>query len=319
MHAAVVHSFGQVPRYGKAEDPQATTENEVVVNMLAAGLHPRVRSGAAGSHYASSTQLPLIPGIDGVGRLPDGQRVYVLALDVRNGTMADQVLVRRNWCLPVPDEADGVAVAAAINPAMSSWVPLRHRVGLQPGQRVLVLGATGAAGRMAVQIARLQGAGWVGGVGRDPAKLATLAALGTDATVPLTGDSATIRAAVQAAAPDVDVVIDYLWGEPAETVLPAVLAARSDPSRPLTWLHIGAIAGQDIQLPSAALRAHNLTVLGSGQGALATATIAGEIPAIMAELAAGTLNVDALPVPLSEVEATWNAPQSHVQRVVFIP
>lgn len=317
MHAALVTSFGAPPRYAVIDEPAVTEADEVVVDVLAAGLHPRVRSGAAGAHYASSTELPLVPGIDGVGRLADGQRVYCLALDSVHGTMADRTVVRRERCVPLPDSADDIAVAAAINPAMSSWVPLRHRGVLQPGARVLVLGATGSAGQLAVQLARRLGASWVAAAGRNPARLAPLTELGADSLVSLESDA--LRSAVLQGAADTDIVIDYLWGPAAEAILPAVLAARSDSSRPLTWLNIGAMAGQAITLPSAALRAHNVTITGSGQGSMGAADFLAHIPALVDEIAAGTLVIDALPVPLSEVEAVWDAPASRQHRAVFLP
>lgn len=319
MHAALVTSFDRPPRYETVDAPQATGDDEVVADVLAAALHNTVRGRAAGKHYAANTQLPVIPGIDAVGRLPDGQRVYFLALDSAHGTMADQTIARRSRCVPLPDAADDLTVAAAVNPAMSSWVPLRRRVRLQPSQRVLVLGATGTAGRAAVQIAKRLGAAWVTGAGRDPQRLSELGALGADAVVPLTGSAAAVADATAAAARDIDVVIDYLWGQPAETVMPAVLAARSAPNKPLTWLQIGAMAGPAISLPSVALRSNNLMVLGSGQGALSAAEFLAEIPALIEELAAGTVTVDPLQVPLEDVEKAWGVAYAPEKRIVFTP
>jgi NADPH:quinone reductase-like Zn-dependent oxidoreductase len=319
MHAALVTSFDHPPQYAVVGDPVATSPNEVLVDVRAAGLHPRVRSGASGSHYASSTALPLIPGVDGTGILADGQRVYFVALDSAHGTMADRTVIRRGAYIPLPEAADEVTVAAAVNPAMSSWVPLRRRAALRPGQRVLVLGATGSAGQMAVQIAKALGAGWVAASGRDPERLAALPALGADGIISLTGSDAEIAAEIQKNAADIDMVIDYLWGTPAQRIMPAMLAARSDPGQPLTWLHIGAMGGAEASVPSVALRSHNLTILGSGQGSVSTAEFVAEITALIDEIAAGALTIDALPVPLSDVEATWNSPLSRSRRVVFQP
>jgi NADPH:quinone reductase-like Zn-dependent oxidoreductase len=319
MHAALVTSFDRPPHYENVDAPHATGDGEVVVDVLAAALHNTVRGRASGRHYAAGTELPLIPGVDAVGRLPDGQRVYFLALDSAHGTMADQTIARRSRCVPLPDAAGDLTVAAGVNPAMSSWVPLRLRVGLQPGQRVLVLGATGTAGRAAVQIAKRLGAAWVTGVGRDPGRLSQLRALGADAVVSLAGSATDVAGAVRAAAEDIDVVIDYLWGEPAETVMPAVLAARPAPDKPLYWLQIGAMAGPAISLLSVALRSHNLMVLGSGQGAISAAEFLAEIPALIGELAAGTVSVDALQVPLHDVEKAWDVSFSPEKRIVFVP
>lgn len=319
MHAALVTSFDRPPRYATVDAPAATSPDELLVGVRAAGLHPRVRSGAAGSHYASSTALPLIPGVDGTGVLADGRRVYFAALDSAHGTMADLTVIRRRAYIPLPDTADEVTVAAAVNPAMSSWVPLRRRAALQPGQRVLVLGATGSAGQMAVQIAKRLGAGWVAAAGRDAERLAALPELGADGIISLAGSDAEVAAEIQKNAADTDMVIDYLWGQPAQRVLPAMLAARSDPAQPLTWVHIGAMGGAEASVPSVALRSHNLTILGSGQGAVSTADFVKEIAALIDEIAAGALTIDALPVPLSDVETVWNSPESRAHRVVFQP
>jgi NADPH:quinone reductase-like Zn-dependent oxidoreductase len=174
MNAAVVTSFDEPPHYQRFETPTPAGADEVLVDVLAAGLHPRVRSGAAGKHYTSTGTLPMIPGIDGVGRLPGGGLVYFAAADDVLGTMADKALVDPRRSIELPDGADVAKVAAAMNPAMSSWVALRRRARLQPGQSVLILGATGNAGTMAVQVAKRLGAGRVVGAGRDLGRLQAL-------------------------------------------------------------------------------------------------------------------------------------------------
>ena len=319
MHAAVVRSFERPPRYETMEPPRARTGDEVVVDVLAAGLHPRVRSEASGSHYTSSGALPLVPGIDGVARLPDGRRVYFVVHDTAMGTMAEKTVLDRRRCDELPDGVDEAEVAAAMNPAMSSWIALRKRIAFAPGQRVLVLGATGNAGQMAIQIAKRLGAGLVIGAGRNRERLAALAALGADAAVPLDGDPEAAMGALGEAAAEVDVVLDYLWGEPAERAMPALLTARSDRARPLSWIQIGSIAGPTIALPSATLRAANLNLMGSGQGSVAVREIVAELPALIAEIAAGALAIHALRVPLAEVESAWTAKTAPGQRLVFVP
>src|SRR6202034_3199781 len=182
MNAAVVTSFQEPPHYQPFEAP-VPSEAEVLADVLAAGLHPRVRTGAAGRHYTSSGTLPMIPGIDGVGRLPDGRLVYFASDDDVIGTMADKALVDPRRSVELPAGADVAKVAAAMNPALSSWVALRRRVPLQPGQSVLVLGATRNAGPMAVQVAKRLGAGRVVGAGRDADRLAALSTVGVDEVV----------------------------------------------------------------------------------------------------------------------------------------
>ncbi|MFE2375752.1 zinc-binding alcohol dehydrogenase family protein [Streptomyces sp. NPDC059398] len=318
MRAAVVRSFDRPPRYEEFATPQAT-EGHVLVDVLAAGLHPRVRSGANGTHYTSDGRLPLIPGVDGVGRLPDGRRVYFVADDAVPGTMAEQALVDPRRSVPLPENADPVTVAAAMNPAMSSWVALRRRVAFQPGQSVLVLGATGNAGQMAVQIARHLGADRVVAAGRDPQRLGLLGGLGATDVVSLAGDPEQAAHRLGEAAADVDVVIDYTWGAPTERAIPALLTRRAERSAPLDWIQIGSMAGPDITLPSFVLRAANLRIMGSGQGSLTAAGIVAELPSLLGELAAGTLTVAAVAVPLSEVEEAWTATAEPGRRTVLVP
>jgi NADPH:quinone reductase-like Zn-dependent oxidoreductase len=319
MHAAVVTSFDKPPHYQRFETPQPTGDDETLVDVLAVGLHPRVRSGAAGAHYTSTGRLPMIPGIDAVGRRVDGTRIYFVADDHGLGTMADKAVVDGRRVIELPDDVDVVKVAAAMNPAMSAWVALRRRVPLQPGQSVLVLGATGNAGRMAVQVARRLGAGTVVGAGRDPERLAALTSVGADALVALTDDDEVTANALAAAAANVDIVIDYLWGAPTERAITALLTARADRSRTLDWIQIGATAGPTIELPSVALRSANLRLQGNGQGAVSTSAYLAELPSLVDEIGAGTIAVRPNPVPLAEVESAWSRPEAPGTRTVLVP
>jgi NADPH:quinone reductase-like Zn-dependent oxidoreductase len=319
MNAAVVRSFDGPPRYETSQTPEPSGEHEILVDVLAAGLHPRVRSGASGSHYTSTDALPLIPGVDGVGRSEDGRLMYFVALDSGFGTMAERTVVDRRRAVELPDDADVEAIAAGMNPGMSSWVALRRRISFEAGQGVLVLGATGNAGQMAVEIAKFLGAGYVAAAGRDAGRLAGLASLGADETVSLNGDPEEVGRALGAAGADVDVVIDYLWGSVAEQAIPALVKGRTERSKPLLWIEIGSMAGTTITLPSAALRAANLQLLGSGQGSVTTAGIAAELPGLAAQITAGTFSVDPLSMPLRDVESAWSAPTAPGQRIVLTP
>jgi NADPH:quinone reductase-like Zn-dependent oxidoreductase len=319
MHAAVVTSFEQPPHYQEFETPEPVDDDGTVVEVLAVGLHPRVRSGAAGAHYTSTGKLPMIPGIDAVGRRPDGTKVYFIADDHALGTMADRAVVDARRAIELPDDVDVTKIAAAMNPAMSAWVALRRRVPLQPGQSVLVLGATGNAGTMAVQVAKRLGAATVVGAGRDPERLAALTSVGADALVALTDDDEATARALGAAAGEVDIVIDYLWGMPTERAITALLTARADRSRALDWIQIGAIAGPTIELPSAALRSANLRLQGNGQGAVSTRAYLAELPSLVDEIDAGTIVVHPNPVPLAEVESAWSRREPPGTRTVLVP
>ena len=316
MHAAVVRSFDRPPRYEEFETPQASGKNDVVVKVRAAGLHPRVRAGASGTHYADSRVLPIIPGIDGVGTLPDGQLVYCVVHDTPFGTMAEQVVTDRRLCVPLPQGMDEAVVAAAMNPAMSSWIALRLRVPLREAQSVLILGATGNAGQMAIQIAKLLGAGRVIGAGRAIDRLQSSTA---DEVVTLVGDPETVGKSLADAASEVDIVLDYLWGEPAAHAMVALLTARKERSKAIHWVQIGSVAGPTMALPSVALRSTNLRVMGSGQGSVPTSDIVAELPRLVEELCAGNITVEPLRIPLSAVESTWSSPAPTGKRIVLVP
>ncbi len=320
MNAAVVRQFDEPPRYEEFDLPDPAGDHGEIVDVLAAGLHPRVRSQANGSHYTSTEELPLIPGVDGVGRRADGSLTYFLLPDTVYGSMAEQTVIDTRRCLPLPSDADPVLLAAAMNPAMSSWVALKRRVVFTPGQSVLILGATGSAGQLAIQIAKHLGAATVVAAGRGAAKLAALGALGADGTIDLSADPHRVAEEVSAEAAQVDVVLDYLWGPPAEAALMPVLTGRDDRTALISWIQIGAVAGPTVALPSAALRQANIHFLGSGQGSVGAADILAALPELITEIGSGSFSIEALARPLSDVEVIWNdAAPGPTARVVLTP
>ena len=258
----------------------------------------------------------MVPGIDGVGRLPSGELAYFLLPDTALGSMAERTLVDPRRAIVLPDGADPVAIAAAMNPAMSSWVALRRRIAFPAGATVMVLGATGSAGGLAIRVAKLLGAGSVLAVGRGGAE--RLASLGADAHVSLDGDQDTVAGRLGDAATRVDVVLDYLWGDVTADALRAIVPRRADDSQELTWIQIGSMAGLEAPIPSAALRATRLTIVGSGQGSVATRDIAAEIGELAQVITGGDLRVATTAVPLSEVEDWWAA-RPGTPRVVLTP
>ncbi|MEV7045925.1 zinc-binding alcohol dehydrogenase family protein [Amycolatopsis sp. NPDC051061] len=304
MRAAVVTEFGTPPTCREFAEPQPTSTDEVLVDVVAAGLHPRVRSQADGSHYTEKGELPLVPGIDGVGRCPDGTLRYFVLPDTSMGAMADRTVVDTRRSVVLPEDADPVLVAAGVNPAMSAWIALRRRIEFAAGQDVLVLGATGNAGRLAIQVAKHLGAGRVIAAGRDAGRLAEVPA----------DEALTFDELGKAA--DVDVVLDYVWGPPTTAALRTIVTERADRGRPLTWVEIGSVAGPTIELPSAALRAARLQLVGSGQGSVPTEDIVTELNALVKEI--GTFRIDARTVPLQDVEAAWRN-TGGTQRVVVTP
>ena len=181
MNAAVLHTLGKPPRFEPFPAPVAG-EGEAIVQVRAAALKPVDKQLAAGSHYASPRELPLICGADGVGLLEDGTRVFFGGPRRPYGAMAERTVVRRVQCFPVPDALNDETAAAIPNPGVSAWLSLQHRARLAPGETVLIVGATGVAGKLAVQIAKILGAGRVVAAGRNEQALRALEA---DATIRL--------------------------------------------------------------------------------------------------------------------------------------
>lgn len=310
MHAAVVTSYDRPPRYTDFAEPVAHGPDQAVVEVVAAALHPRTLSQADGSHYTSTGELPLIPGVDAVVRDGSGRLRYAVLDETPFGTFAERTVIEHDRSVALPDGVDPVLVAAAMNPVMSSWVALRRRIRLVPGQRVLILGATGNAGRLAIQVAKRFGAGRVVAVGRDADRRGLLADLGADLVG--TYDDVT-RAA------DVDVVLDYVWGEPTARAMVDLLTARPDRSAELTWVQIGSVAGSVAPIPSAALRSARLQIVGSGIGSVPGRDFVEELPAIAEAVTDGGFDVRARAVPLERIEVVWREARAAGERLVVVP
>ena len=256
MRAAVVRSFDAPPSYSTFEDPVAR-DGELLVTIKAAGLHQIVKSLAKGKHYGSTGELPFIPGVDGVGQLEDGRRVYFGGARNPFGTFAERGLASPHMLVPLPDGLDDETAAGIANPAMSSLVALSARAKFVAGESVLILGATGVAGQMAIQNAKRLGARRVVGAGRNREALAKLGGLGADALIPLDQEREALVAALRAevAGAGVDVVLDYLWGQPAECMIEAIAQKGLQKTAPrVRYVQIGEMAGAAVSLKAAALR-----------------------------------------------------------------
>jgi NADPH2:quinone reductase len=319
MRAAVLRAFGEAPRYEEFPDPVAE-DGEVVIEVCAASLKPVDKQMASGSHYASAQALPIICGIDGVGRLPDGQRVLFGGARAPYGAMAGRTVVRRVFAFPVPDALDDYTAAAIPNPGVSAWLTLEYRAKLAPGENVLILGATGVTGRLAIKIARLVGAGRVVAAGRNREILSALKGQGADAIVPLdvSAQELTQAFAREAGEAGFQVVIDYVWGPVAEAFFAAVtrkeFAAATTETR---YVQVGESAGANVALPAAVLRSTPLTIMGTA-GIAPGEVLFGTLQKVMQHAANGELSIETERVPLSDVEAAWRHDQRG-RRIVFVP
>ena len=321
MKAAVLHTLGKPPVYEDFPDPQPGP-NEVVIHVKAASLKNIDKAMASGAHYDSHRVLPVVCGIDGVGVLDDGSRVFCGGCRPPYGMMTERTVVSRVRCLPVPDSVDDNTAAALPNPALSSWLPLVWRAHLKPGETVLILGATGVAGKLAIQIAKHLGAGRVVAAGRNKHVMETLADLGADATIALDQADHDLTAAFkrEASHKRFDIVLDYVWGHPTEILIDALtghdLMAESNAVR---LIEIGEMAGPTISLPAAALRSSGLEIYGSGGGGIPHTAIFDVFSQLWTLAASGRLRIDIEAVPLAQIESAWRRTDAPGRRLVIKP
>ena len=318
MNAAVLHTLGKPPRFEQFPEP-VPAEGEVLVHVRAAALKPVDKQMAGGTHYASFRELPAVCGLDGVGVLDDGTRVFFAGPRRPYGAMAEHTVVRRAQCFPVPEGLNDEVAAALPNPGVSAWLTLKVRAKLAPGETVLILGATGVTGKLAVQIAKILGAGRVIAAGRNEKALATLHELGVDATIQLdkSGEELTKAFAREAGNTGFQVVIDYVWGPATEALLAAITRNEFAPIGSETRLvQVGESAGPTITLPAAVLRSTPLTIVGTA-GMPAPDILMDALQQVLSYGASGKLRIDTVRVPLAEIEDAWQREQR--ARLVVTP
>jgi len=324
MKAAVVDALGQTPVYTDFTEP-APRDGAVVVTVEASALTNLTRGLLSGIHYASKeVQLPAVAGVDGVARLDDGRLVYTGAI-APYGMMAERALVNPDGVTLLPDAIDPVTAAAIPNPGLSAWMSLDYAAAVKPGAHVLVLGATGVTGSVAVQLAKsVFGAQHVVAAGRNTQRLQWLRTVGADDVITIGEDDLGAGVAAAHAERPFDAVLDYLWSEPAEQVLTALAGSHSAVHYHATrFVQIGAMAGPTINLPAGILRGNGITLVGVGFGSvpfevLDAARTEG-LPRLLAMVAAGELHIQTKQRPLAEVADAWSDPEPSGTRVVLTP
>jgi NADPH:quinone reductase-like Zn-dependent oxidoreductase len=318
MNAAVLHTLGKPPRFEQFPEP-IPAEGQVLVHVRAASLKPVDKQIAAGTHYTTFRELPAVCGLDGVGVLDDGSRVFFAGPRLPYGAMAERTVVRRAQCFTVPEGLSDEVAAALPNPGVSAWLTLKERAKLVPGEAVLILGATGVTGKLAVQTAKILGAGRVIAAGRNEKALNSLLDLGADVTIQIdrSGEELTKVFAREAGDKGFHVVIDYLWGRPTEALLAAIMRNEFAVAGSETRLvQVGESAGASISLPAAVLRSTPLTILGTA-GIPAPEILMDAFQQVLAYGASGKLRIDTERVPLADIESAWQKDQR--SRLVIIP
>ena len=315
MKAAIITELGKPPVHADFKEPVAAA-GEALIEVSAAPLSHVTRYRASGTHYSSAGSLPFVVGLDGVGR-HDGKRVYFILPRAPFGSMAERTAVQASHLVPLPDDIEDATAAAIAIPAMSSWAALTVRSKMTPGQVVLVNGATGISGRLAVQIAKLLGAGKVIATGRDAAMLQKLSALGADATVSLLQDEATQDAAfTRHFADGVDIVLDYLWGASAERLLGAAGKTTKN-AKPVRFIQIGSSGGANISLPATTIRSSGLELIGCGMGSITLGQILDSVARVFKATTPHRLAITPKILPLAKVDGNW-AIESTATRTVFV-
>jgi NADPH:quinone reductase-like Zn-dependent oxidoreductase len=317
MKAAIVGRAGQAPAYGDFAEP-APAPGMRVVRVAASAISHVAKSRASGAHYSAEGGVPLVAGVDGAGLDEGGRRVYFILPEAPYGAMAERCLVDSRRCIVLPDGLDDVEAAALAIPGMSSWAALVERAHLRAGETVLINGATGASGRLAIQVAKHLGAKKVIATGRNAAAFDGLRELGADVTLALTDDRDAMRKTFMGEfAQGVAVVLDYVWGPSAEALI--VAAARAGPEAvPIRYVQIGAISGADITLPGAALRSSALQLMGSGIGSIPQPRILAAIRGVLEAAPAAGFRIATRTMPLAQVAHAWDAGDAQ-SRIVLVP
>ncbi len=320
MKAAVIYQKGELPQYVDFPEPTVQNSDEVLVQVKTVAIKRLDRGRAAGTHYSSgaATSQAKVIGGDGVCLLPDGTRVYAIGA---SGMMAELATIEQDRIVAVPDALDDATAAALPNAVMGSAMGLRFKADIQPGDVVLINGATGFTGRCAVQIAKHYGAKRVIATGRNPQSLQNLLSLGADELVSVVQDDDQFRARISTihSRTPIDVIIDYLWGHTAEMIL-ACLKGDGSFTNKIRYVSIGGMTGDLIQLSAANLRSVDLQLSGSGLGAWSKQQVSQLFREILPEMfqlaSEGKLQVETITVKLEDIAELWNLDVPNGQRLV---
>lgn len=317
MKAAVLHQLGTNPKFETFNDPQPNTE-QAVVTIKAAAIKQLDKIKASGKHYTKYPHFPIVIGTDGAGILEDGTPIYAWGI---TGMLAEKALVQKNNWTVLPDGLSFETAAALPNALIGSDMALLYRAKMEAGQTILINGATGVTGKIAVQIAKYRGASKIIVTGRNEEILKELKGLGADEVISLKQDDESIIEQLQQIHNNspIDIVLDYLWGHPVELIFQAF---KSLPPRRMKLVTVGEMAGSTISLTSATLRSTQIELLGSGIGSITTEEMASYVreilPVVFKLAASGKLVIDIETVPLSNIEQVWSKQEAPGKRFVAI-
>jgi NADPH:quinone reductase-like Zn-dependent oxidoreductase len=319
MKAAVLHEIGGIPRYEDFPDP-VPGEDEVIIDVKAVAVENVDKRIAAGTHYASQryiAQLPAIPAFDGIGALPDGTIVGFGNPRPPYGALAEKTVVPKGAYMPIAVDIDP-AIATVLGTAITG-MSIKTAAGFVPGETVLVQGATGVAGRLAVKVARLLGAGRIVASGRDDGQLREVRTLGADMVInTAVSDEALQRAYLDAKGNGYDVVVDFLWGRPTEILLRSLVPESFTFGKPTRLIQVGDSAGVALVVAAESLRTSGVEIYGAAKG-FNPETMNEAYGQIVNWTQSGELTFDVVKVPLSDIESAWQRTDLRGSRLVVVP
>jgi NADPH:quinone reductase len=313
MKAAVISDLGQPPALTDRAEPTG----EAIYEISAVSLNPIDINVGAGRFFGGHPELPYVPGCEGVGRAPDGARVYLFSAGLglsRDGLLAERAAAPADLGIPLPDEvSDEIATSCGIA-GMAGWMPVAWRAPVRGDDRVLVLGATGTVGLVAVQAAKLLGAKHVVAAGRNPERLKRAVELGADATVNLEEEDLVAAFKSAAGGDGPTYIVDTLWGTPAVAAIQA--AAHG-------WrlVQIGQSAGGEVLVPSAAIRGKVGEVYGFTDYAVPTNVFREHYLRLVGHAASGAISLDIETYPFDQITEAWErqAAGASAKIVVTLP
>lgn len=321
MKAAVLHTLGNVPVYENFQDPIPQTADQVLITVTAASVKNLDKLRASGTHYASHTDLPAIVGVDGVGKLTDGTRVYAQGI---TGMIAEKALIQNNRYVLLPEGIDDATAAALPNAVIGASMALIYRAAIKKGDVVLINGATGVTGQIAVQVAKHYGASKIIATGRNEQSLKKLKSLGADEIISLKESEVSIINQLKESHADkpIDIVIDYLWGRPVELIISALKGGGMHAfTHRVKIVTVGSMAGEAINVLSGTLRSSAIELLGSGIGSLSQLEMqkfhAEVLPEMFKMAANGELKIETEIADLKDIESVWHKEVAPGKRLVI--
>jgi len=321
MKAAVLHNFGESPRYEDFPDP-IIGENETLVHVKAIALENVDRAIAKGLHYASKQfypQFPAIIGHSGIGTLNNGRMVGFGGIKPPYGSMAQKVVIPKGYYAEIPEGVDAAVAAVVPASALTSLLPLRWLAKLQQGETVLINGATGVSGKIAIQIAKLLGAGKMIGTGRNEKSLEEIRKLGADIMIDLKlPEEKLAQAFANEIEKGCDVILDFLWGRPTEILLKTLVPTQLGfAKRRVRLIQIGEMAGSSLSLSAETLRTSGLEIYGSGN--IPHEVIPESTAQVWDFIKDGKLHMEIERVPLKDIQNAWEQEDVHGKRIVIVP